>query len=276
MLLDPGSSQSHHTANPDGIRSSGAGEAIMSYPIKSSDSKNCVVRMSGIQKTYRSGSATRSVEVHALRGVSLEIPRGAYVAIMGPSGSGKSTLMHLIGMLDSPTHGSYLLSGDEVASLDEAELAIVRNERIGFVFQSFFLMPRLTALQNVALPLVYRGVRIAERLERAKQSLQRVGLADRMDHFPAELSGGQKQRVAIARALVQEPDMLLADEPTGALDSQSSDEILQLFSDLHLDGRTIMVVTHEAHVGAQAERVIRLRDGLIVADEIQAVSRRRA
>jgi putative ABC transport system ATP-binding protein len=269
MLLDPGSSQVHHAENPDGIRSSKAGEAIMSYPVESSDSKNCVVRMSGIQKTYRSGSAIRSVEVHALRGVS-------YVAIMGPSGSGKSTLMHLIGMLDSPTQGSYLLSGDEVASLDEAELAIVRNERIGFVFQSFFLMPRLTALQNVALPLVYRGVRIAERLERAKQSLERVGLADRMDHFPAELSGGQKQRVAIARALVQEPDMLLADEPTGALDSQSSDEILQLFSDLHLDGRTIVVVTHEALVGAHAGRVIRLRDGLIVADEIQVVSRRRA
>jgi putative ABC transport system ATP-binding protein len=225
-----------------------------------------VVEMHEIHKTYHSGSGTRTVEVHALRGVSLEIVAGDYVAIMGPSGSGKSTLMHVIGMLDSPTQGTYQLSGDQVSGLSEAELARVRNNRIGFVFQAFFLLPRLTALMNVALPLVYRGVGASERIKRAKAALESVGLGDRMTHYPAELSGGQKQRVAIARALVQEPDILLADEPTGALDSQSTEDILELFSTLHRSGKTIIVVTHEADVGARARRTIRLRDGVIVED----------
>lgn len=225
-----------------------------------------VVEMHEIHKTYHSGSGTRTVEVHALRGVSLDIAAGDYVAIMGPSGSGKSTLMHVIGMLDSPTQGTYQLSGDQVSGLSEAELARVRNNRIGFVFQAFFLLPRLTALMNVALPLVYRGVGAAERIKRAKAALESVGLGDRMTHYPAELSGGQKQRVAIARALVQEPDILLADEPTGALDSQSTEDILELFSSLHRSGKTIIVVTHEADVGARARRTIRLRDGVIVED----------
>jgi putative ABC transport system ATP-binding protein len=225
-----------------------------------------VVEMHEIHKTYHSGSGTRTVEVHALRGVSLEIAAGDYVAIMGPSGSGKSTLMHVIGMLDSPTQGTYQLSGDQVSGLSEAELARVRNNRIGFVFQAFFLLPRLTALMNVALPLVYRGVGATERIKRAKAALKSVGLGDRMTHYPAELSGGQKQRVAIARALVQEPDILLADEPTGALDSQSTEDILELFSSLHRSGKTIIVVTHEADVGARARRTIRLRDGVIVED----------
>jgi putative ABC transport system ATP-binding protein len=230
-----------------------------------------VVEMHEIHKTYHSGSGTRTVEVHALRGVSLEIAAGDYVAIMGPSGSGKSTLMHVIGMLDSPTQGTYQLSGDQVSGLSEAELARVRNNRIGFVFQAFFLLPRLTALMNVALPLVYRGVGPGERNKRAKDALESVGLGDRMTHYPAELSGGQKQRVAIARALVQEPDILLADEPTGALDSQSTEDILELFSSLHRSGKTIIVVTHEADVGARARRTIRLRDGLIVEDTSRAL-----
>ena len=225
-----------------------------------------VVEMHEIHKTYHSGSGTRTVEVHALRGVSLEIASGDYVAIMGPSGSGKSTLMHVIGMLDTPTQGTYQLSGDQVSGLSEAELARVRNNRIGFIFQAFFLLPRLTALMNVALPLVYRGVGPTERIKRAKEALESVNLSDRMTHYPAELSGGQKQRVAIARALVQEPDILLADEPTGALDSQSTEDILELFSSLHRSGKTIIVVTHEADVGARARRTIRLRDGLIVED----------
>ena len=230
-----------------------------------------VVEMREIHKTYHSGSGTRTVEVHALRGVSLEIASGDYVAIMGPSGSGKSTLMHVIGMLDSPTQGTYQLSGDQVSGLSEAELARVRNNRIGFVFQAFFLLPRLTALMNVALPLVYRGLGAGERIKRAKAALESVGLGDRMTHYPAELSGGQKQRVAIARALVQEPDILLADEPTGALDSQSTEDILELFSSLHRSGKTIIVVTHEADVGARARRTIRLRDGLIVEDTSRAL-----
>ena len=228
-----------------------------------------VVEMLDIHKTYRSGSGTRIVEVHALRGVSLEIVAGDYVAIMGPSGSGKSTLMHLIGMLDSPSMGSYRLSDEQVSGLSEAELARVRNNRIGFVFQAFFLLPRLTALMNVALPLVYRGIGPTERLRRARAALESVGLDDRMTHYPAELSGGQKQRVAIARALVQEPDILLADEPTGALDSQSTEDILELFQTLHRSGKTIIVVTHEADVGARARRTIRLRDGVIIEDSVR-------
>lgn len=222
-----------------------------------------VVEMHGVTKTYQSGSKARTVEVQALRGVDLRVFQGEYVALMGPSGSGKSTLMHIIGLLDSPSSGEYNLGGESVSRLSEVQLAKTRNQRVGFVFQAFFLLPRLTALHNVALPLIYRGVPAAERLKRARKALESVGLADRLDHIPSELSGGQKQRVAIARALVQEPDLLLADEPTGNLDSKSSDEILELFDALHRQGKTIVMVTHEPDVGARAERIVRLRDGRI-------------
>jgi putative ABC transport system ATP-binding protein len=222
-----------------------------------------VVEMRGVTKVYRSGSSTRTVEVRALSGVDLTIYPGEYVALMGPSGSGKSTLMHIIGLLDTPTEGEYRLGGEPVRGLSEAQLARIRNQRVGFVFQAFFLLPRLTALHNVALPLVYRGLPVAERLKRAREALEAVGLGDRLDHLPSELSGGQKQRVAIARALVQEPDLLLADEPTGNLDSRSSDEILALFDMLHRQGKTIVVVTHEPDVGARAQRIVRLRDGRV-------------
>jgi putative ABC transport system ATP-binding protein len=222
-----------------------------------------VVEMRGVTKVYRSGSSTRTVEVRALSGVDLTIYPGEYVALMGPSGSGKSTLMHIIGLLDTPTEGEYRLGGEPVRGLSEAQLARIRNQRVGFVFQAFFLLPRLTALHNVALPLVYRGLPVAERLKRAREALEAVGLGDRLDHLPSELSGGQKQRVAIARALVQEPDLLLADEPTGNLDSRSSDEILGLFDALHRQGKTIVMVTHEPDVGARAQRIVRLRDGRV-------------
>jgi len=222
-----------------------------------------VVQMRGVSKVYRSGSGSRTVEVRALSGVDLNIYPGEYVALMGPSGSGKSTLMHIIGLLDTPTEGEYYLGGEPVRGLSEAQLARIRNRRVGFVFQAFFLLPRLTALHNVALPLVYRGLPVHERLRRAKASLESVGLGDRLDHLPSELSGGQKQRVAIARALVQEPDLLLADEPTGNLDSRSSDEIMALFSALHRQGKTIVVVTHEPDVAARAQRIVRLRDGRV-------------
>ncbi|RMH56432.1 MAG: ATP-binding cassette domain-containing protein [Deinococcus-Thermus bacterium] len=220
--------------------------------------------MQGVTKVYRSGSGARTVEVRALAGVDLTIQKGEFVALMGPSGSGKSTLMHIIGLLDTPTEGEYRLGGNSVRGLSEAQLARIRNRRIGFVFQAFFLLPRLTALQNVALPLVYRGLPPALRLERARRTLEAVGLGDRLDHLPAELSGGQKQRVAIARALVQEPDLLLADEPTGNLDSRSSEEILALFESLHQQGKTILMVTHEPDVAARAQRIVRLRDGRVV------------
>lgn len=222
-----------------------------------------VVEMRGVTKVYRSGSSARTVEVRALSGVDLTIYPGEYVALMGPSGSGKSTLMHIIGLLDTPTEGEYRLGGVPVRGLGEAQLARIRNQRVGFVFQAFFLLPRLTALYNVALPLVYRGLPVAERLKRAKEALEAVGLGDRLDHLPSELSGGQKQRVAIARALVQEPDLLLADEPTGNLDSRSSEEILELFEALHRQGKTILMVTHEPDVGARAQRIVRLRDGKV-------------
>jgi putative ABC transport system ATP-binding protein len=224
---------------------------------------NAVVQMTNVTKTYRSGSNARTVEVRALQGVDLEVQQGEYVALMGPSGSGKSTLMHIIGLLDSPSSGSYKLSGDDVTKVPESNLAKIRNQRVGFVFQAFFLLPRLTALHNVALPLIYRGLSAADRLKRARDSLESVGLGDRLDHLPSELSGGQKQRVAIARALVQQPDLLLADEPTGNLDSKSSEEILGLFDQLHRQGKTIVMVTHEPDVGARAQRIVRLRDGRI-------------
>ena len=213
-------------------------------------------------KTYVMGEE----EIHALRGVAIGIERGEYVAIMGPSGSGKSTLMNLIGCLDTPTKGSYLLNGKEVASMNDDELARIRNEEIGFVFQTFNLLPRATALHNVELPLVYAGVPGKVRQERARAALDKVELTQRATHRPNELSGGQRQRVAIARALVNDPSILLADEPTGNLDSKTGIEIMSLFDRLHQGGNTIVLVTHEADIAAHAHRVIHIRDGQVEKD----------
>jgi putative ABC transport system ATP-binding protein len=222
-----------------------------------------VIQTDELWKTYEMGVE----QLHALRGVSIEIHKGEYVAIMGPSGSGKSTLMNLIGCLDSPSKGSYWLAGRLVSQLDDDELAYIRNKEIGFVFQTFNLLPRATALHNVELPMIYNGTGAQERLERAKSALAQVDLKDRMMHKPNELSGGQRQRVAIARALVNNPSILLADEPTGNLDSQTGEEIMALFARLHGQGNTIILVTHEPDIAAHAHRVIRLRDGKIEKDE---------
>lgn len=222
-----------------------------------------VIQTEELWKTYEMGVE----QLHALRGVSIEIHKGEYVAIMGPSGSGKSTLMNLIGCLDSPSKGSYWLAGRLVSQLDDDELAYIRNKEIGFVFQTFNLLPRATALHNVELPMIYNGTGAQERLERAKSALAQVDLKDRMMHKPNELSGGQRQRVAIARALVNNPSILLADEPTGNLDSQTGEEIMALFARLHEQGNTIILVTHEPDIAAHAHRVIRLRDGKIEKDE---------
>ena len=222
-----------------------------------------VIQTEDLWKTYEMGAE----QLHALRGVNIEIRKGEYVAIMGPSGSGKSTLMNLIGCLDTPGKGNYWLAGRLVSQLDDDELAYIRNKEIGFVFQTFNLLPRATALHNVELPMIYNGTPSEERLDRAKKTLQQVDLGERMMHKPNELSGGQRQRVAIARALVNNPSILLADEPTGNLDSQTGEEIMALFARLHQTGNTIILVTHEPDIAAHAHRVIRLRDGKVERDE---------
>jgi putative ABC transport system ATP-binding protein len=226
------------------------------------------IALKNITKIYEMGDNT----VYALAGVSLDIAAGEMTAIMGPSGSGKSTLMSILGCLDRPTGGSYLLDGEEVATLNDDRLAVTRNKKIGFVFQNFNLLPRMSALQNVALPMVYAGVEKAERLTTATRALALVGLEDRKDHRPNEMSGGQRQRVAIARALVNDPAIIMADEPTGNLDTKSSNEIMEIFCNLNRQGRTIILVTHEPDIAAYAGRSIQLRDGLIVRDERKEVS----
>ncbi len=225
--------------------------------------KDLIIQISELTKFYQMGSQV----VKALRGVSFDIKRNEYIAIMGPSGSGKSTLMNVIGCLDTPTSGRYVLNGTDVSGLEDSDLAMVRNKEIGFVFQTFNLLPRSTCLANVELPLVYAGIRSGERKERTRAMLDKVGLGDRMDHKPNELSGGQRQRVAIARALINNPAILLADEPTGNLDSKTGVEIMELFDELHRAGNTIILVTHEEEIAHYSQRIVRLRDGLIESDK---------
>lgn len=225
-----------------------------------------VAEIIAVTKVYQKSKAAPPVK--ALAGVDLTIPRGQYVAIMGPSGSGKSTMMNIIGCLDRPTSGQYLLDGEDVAQMSDERLSKVRGKRLGFVFQAFNLIPQLTVQENVAVPLFYQGEPPTKRRQLAAEALSRVGLADRMDHRPAELSGGQQQRVAIARALVNSPSILLADEPTGALDTKTGDAILEIFAELHESGLTIVVITHDEEVAEHCERVVRLRDGLIDRDEV--------
>jgi len=227
-----------------------------------------IIKIDDLRKTYKMGP----VEVHALRGLNLEIPKGDYVAIMGPSGSGKSTLMHIIGCLDRPTSGLYELRGQRVDALDDNQLSLTRNREIGFVFQSFNLLPHMTVQHNVELPMIYAGVSTRERVAKAREAISRVGLEDRARHLPNELSGGQRQRVAIARALVNNPAILLADEPTGNLDSKTSVEIMELFGEVHAQGNTLILVTHEPEIAEYANRVVHVRDGIVERIQINRES----
>ena len=238
--------------------------AMHSASLSSAPDDNSVIRLQQINRRYQMGSD----HIDALGAVDLVVARGDYLAVMGPSGSGKSTLMNIIGCLDTATGGEYRLNGLSVSAMNERELARVRNDKIGFVFQTFNLLPRMTALANVEVPLVYAGLKRKERHERARHALETVGLGDRMLHRPSEMSGGQRQRVAIARALVTDPSILLADEPTGNLDSVTGVEIMELFDALHSSGNTLIVVTHEQHVAARARRIVQLSDGNIVSDEL--------
>ncbi len=224
-----------------------------------------LIQLTDIAKIYMVGG---TIEVPALKSVTMDIAKNEYVAIMGPSGSGKSTLMNIIGCLDTPTHGTYILNNNDVSTMVDDQLAEVRNKEIGFVFQTFNLLPRYNALDNVQLPLIYAGVPKSERIERAKVVVEQVGLTDRMHHKPNEMSGGQRQRVAVARALVGSPSIILADEPTGNLDSKTSIDIMRLFSEIHNNGNTIVLVTHEEDIAHYAHRIVRLRDGLIESDEV--------
>ena len=235
---------------------------MSSTPGTNGSSNGTTLALRDVVKTYIMGADT----VHALRGVSLDIKRNEYVAVMGPSGSGKSTLMNVIGCLDTPTSGTYSLEGQMVADMSEYQLADIRNQRIGFVFQTFNLIPRTTVFHNVELPMIYAGVGKGERRARAERAIERVGLADRMKHKPNELSGGQRQRVAIARSLVCNPSIILADEPTGNLDSKTGDEIMAILDELHRAGQTIILVTHEDYIAEHAHRIVRLRDGVIESD----------
>lgn len=226
---------------------------------------NTLIKISNIKRDFALGNEI----VYVLKGIDLEIKKGEYVALMGPSGSGKSTLMNLLGCLDTPTSGSYILNGKDVSKMHDDELADIRNKEIGFIFQTFNLLPRTTALDNVALPMIYAGHSKSERNTRATEVLKQVNLADRMDHQPNQLSGGQRQRVAIARALVNKPSIILADEPTGNLDSKTSEEIMALLEEIHKNGNTIIVVTHEEDIAAHAKRIIRMRDGMIESDNLK-------
>ncbi|MDT3698113.1 MAG: ABC transporter ATP-binding protein [Thermincola sp.] len=228
-----------------------------------SDHESAVIRLVDIRKYYQTGPVT----VKALDGVNVEVQTGELLAIIGPSGSGKSTMMNVLGCLDVPTGGEYYLDGREISKFDEDELADIRNKKIGFIFQNFNLLSRLTALENVELPLIYRGIGAAERRERATKALDMVGLQDRIQHTPTELSGGQQQRVAIARALAGDPPVILADEPTGNLDSKSGKEVMEILKDLHNGGKTVIIITHDLAVAAQAERVIKMHDGRVIDDE---------
>jgi len=223
-----------------------------------------LIDIENVKKIYDLGAE----KIHALDGVSLKIEKAEYIAIMGPSGSGKSTIMNILGCLDTPTSGSYLFEDEQVGEMDDDQLAGIRNEKIGFVFQTFNLLPRISSLQNVELPLIYGGVSLESRRERAKLVLEQVGLGDRMDHKPNELSGGQRQRVAVARALANKPSIILADEPTGNLDSKTGEDIMVLFNELHDAGNTIILVTHEEYIAENAHRIVRLHDGIIASDEV--------
>lgn len=229
-----------------------------------------LIEIKKLNKTYNAGT---DIELKVLKGIDLKINAGEFVAIMGPSGSGKSTLMHLLGFLDKPSGGDYFFEGEQVTDFDETELASIRNKKVGFVFQAFHLLPRTSALENVQLPMIYGNVSEKEQMKRATKALEKVGLGDRLEHVPSELSGGQKQRVAIARALINDPKVVFADEPTGNLDSKSSEEIMDILKDLNTQGRTIIMVTHEEEIAAHTQRIIRVQDGKIISDEKIHVSK---